>query len=83
MNKIKHSIIEKNIYYLLIITPLIDLINGFFYYIVPMNLSVSPGQTIIMTIFVIIFYFYIKQRKGNIILAIILFSLFLIQEYLY
>lgn len=30
MNKIKHSIIEKNIYYLLIITPLIDLINGFF-----------------------------------------------------
>ncbi|MGO5118260.1 O-antigen ligase family protein [Clostridium sporogenes] len=83
MNKIKHSIIEKNIYYLLIITPLIDLINGFFYYIVPMNLSVSPGQIIRMTIFVIIFYFYIKQRKGNIILAIILFSFFLIQEYLY
>ncbi|EJO5346052.1 O-antigen ligase family protein [Clostridium botulinum] len=83
MDKIKHSIMEKNIYYLLIITPLIDLINGFFYYIVPINLSASPGQIIRMIMFIIIFYFYIRERKGNIIIAIILFSLFFIQEYLY
>ncbi len=70
------NIDEKFILLLIVMTPLIDLVNGFFVYV--LKSGFSPGVIIRSTILVIIIMFYIKKRK-QLLLFIFLISLFLLE----
>ncbi|WLF68999.1 O-antigen ligase family protein [Clostridium septicum] len=76
--KSKTSVVNaKFIYFLMIITPFIDLLNGLFTFV--FKIDISPGIIIRTGILVAIIIFYIKQEAGNFMKFIFIISLFLIQ----
>ncbi|WP_415322612.1 O-antigen ligase family protein [Clostridium perfringens] len=68
---------EKMLIILMIITPFIDLLNGFFEFV--LNVNLSPGVIIRSCILIFIIYFYIKEEKLNFIILTFIVSIFLLQ----
>ncbi|MDK0864090.1 O-antigen ligase family protein [Clostridium perfringens] len=68
---------EKMLIVLMLITPFIDLLNGFFEFV--LNTNLSPGVIIRSIILLIIIYFYVKQEKINFIKFIFIVCIFLFQ----
>lgn len=78
MSLIKENILNKKIIiWFLLITPIIDLLNGFFEYVLKINLS--PGLFIRAALLVIIVYIFIGQKKNNYKFVLIAVGLFLTQ----
>lgn len=75
--KDNHKLYERVIMLLIIISPLIDLLNGLFESVFKIN--ISPGVIIRTGLLVVIIVLYMKQRKINIIFSLFIFILFLIQ----
>lgn len=68
---------ERMLIILMLITPFIDLLNGFFEFVLKVNLS--PGAIIRSFILIIIIYFYVKQEKLNFIRFTFIVSIFILQ----
>lgn len=81
MKKI-NSTNEKFIYFLLIFTPIIDLLNGIFVYILKIQSAVSPGQVIRMLILCILIYMYIKQTAKHVFILAAFILVFGFQEFI-
>ncbi|MDY3361551.1 MAG: O-antigen ligase family protein, partial [Clostridium celatum] len=78
MNLIKKDLLNKKIIiFFILMTPIIDLFNGFFDYV--LQVKISPGLFVRTAILMVILYFYISQKKKNIYKVIIIGMAFLIQ----
>ncbi len=68
---------KKLLLWLMLATPFIDLLNGFFEF--ELRINISPGVIIRTIILLFILYMYIKVDKSNLLKLLFIISIFLIQ----
>jgi glycosyltransferase involved in cell wall biosynthesis len=80
MENTKTIRIEYLVYFLLVFNPLIDLVNGIFYYVMNNELPFSPGQIVRGLLLFFVLYHVYKSGLRQKFLLVLCFLLFGIQE---
>ncbi|MCM1990503.1 O-antigen ligase family protein [Oceanirhabdus seepicola] len=75
--------IDRLIFLLMAITPVIDILNGIVVYNLKLNSIVSPGQLIRSLLLIIITILCIKQSSKNILVISLIIVTFLFQQYIF